>query len=702
MDKPGHDVAVRSARDRLIDLLGIGDAYPLTDLNVVADQLKVPFGGTAKIPIEHAQAGVTYRLCDPKGQALGDQFKAEGDDGTVVIETPSVTEDVTYRIQASKKLLPGSKLPAQPPRFLDEGAPVKVGLDTGLVIEIVQAPLLDPANANPRPSDPRIVPYGASVDVRVNNSQEGVEYSLILDGKDVKDVVRTGNLAAITLPTGPMHEDSVIQVRATKNFLAAENRSSETEPLDAKLFLKVIANPGLAVTVDSAPIIDYGQDVTIKVAGTQRSANYRAHFRTIPDRDFLHGTAPDADMVTVPVAGKPDVQVRKPPRSDVWRDLDGYAVLGEAPVPGSGGDLAFAVKALADDTIVIVQAIKEHQIDAGNPAAGSISSSIRLEQAAVALVRPDPARPLALRVPLRGAQTGDTMQVSNGQPGVFYHFRLSSESAEFPRPAYFHKRDDADATQNKGVGQLGIEIDFALAADPEVPPAGGANRAVVYPRPPLLGITPFAAGSSLSIRAVKAQSGVEARKAQLAPVAAVPAIHPDQAVVDLGAAATIVIPASAPEDQYQLMLDAAPVKPAALGNNADLRVITDPLTADAAFEVVVTRPGDKGVQVERVVEVRVAVRPDTALAVSARQSAVAAGTGTDVLVDSSQPGVVYRLMSGQNPVGDPVAGTGAGIALPTGPIAADTTFSVAASRGDDPQVTVVLKAQATVQVSAGT
>ena len=98
-----HDVPVRSARDRLIDLLGIGDTYPISDLNVVADQLKVPFGGTARIPIEYAQEGVTYELCDPRGQPLGDAFKADGHGGTLAIDTPRVMADVTYRIRATKK-----------------------------------------------------------------------------------------------------------------------------------------------------------------------------------------------------------------------------------------------------------------------------------------------------------------------------------------------------------------------------------------------------------------------------------------------------------------------------------------------------------------------------------------------------------------------------------------------------------------------
>jgi hypothetical protein len=696
MDTP-HDVPVRSARDRIIDLLGVGDSYPLTDLNVIADQLKVAFGGTAKIPIEDAQVNVTYQLCDPKGKPLGDAFKADGQGATLVIETPKVQEDITYRILATKKNPPDSKLAPQSSRFLNEGAPVKVGIDTGLVIELRDVPLLDRMRPTSQPSDPRIVPYGQSVDVWVDQSQEGVLYSLILDGRDLPDALR-GDLHDIALPTGPMREDTVIQVRATKKFLASENRSTETALLDAKLYLKVMADPGLAVSVDPSPIVDYSQDATIKIAKTQPSAKYRAYARTLPDADFVHGDAAGADIVTVAVPDKPAAQVRKPRQSGVWRMPEGYAPQGDAPAPGTGSDLKLTVKSLAEDAIVIVQALKEHRVDADKRDSAIITSAVRLDPVAVVLVRPDPAKALRLRVPVIGAQTGDSMQVSDGQPGVFYYFRRAPSGAEFPLAAYFHKRDQQDAPQNKGVGQLGIEIDFAIATDAEAAPAG-ANLAMVYPRPPLLGIAAFATGGSLSSRAVKAQTAVEVQMAQNAQIAAVPAIRAEPPMIDYGGSAKIVIPASNAADQYQLTLKGAPVKGAAAGTGSDLAVLTDALSADAIFEMVVTRPADKGMPVERVVQVSVLVRPDTALPVSARLDTVVRGTGTDIVVRGSQSGVMYQLMSGPSAIGSPMPGGGAELSLPTGPISADTTFTVAAARTDNAQIAAVLKTPASVKLA---
>jgi hypothetical protein len=700
MDTP-HDVSVRSSRDRIIDLLGIGDTYPLTDLNVVADQLKVAFGGTAKIPIEDAQAGVVYQLCDPKGNSLGDKFKAEGEDATLVIETPVVAEDVTYRILAQKISGPP---PPQAPRYLDESAPVKVGIDTQLVIEILQAPLLDATNANPQPADARIVTYGTSVDVRVNNSQEGVQYSLILNGADAKQSI-TGDLGAVVLSTGPMYEDSVIQVRATKAFLATQNRGTQTTPLDAKLYLKVSANPALAVSAAPVPL-EYRRDATITIAGTQASASYRAYARRIPDADFIHGAPrPGAGILTIPLPGKPDAQVRKPAppsQPEPWRAAEdyaalGYVALGEAPVQGTGGDITIPLAALADDAIVIVAATKRHQADPNGKT--FIDSIVRLDQSAAVLVRPDPARALTLRTPVIGAQTGASLQVSGGQPGVFYFFRLASASADLALPAYFHKLDDADPTQNEGVDQLGVEIDLAIAADSDARPAA-LDRAHTPPRAPVLDIAPVATGSSVSIRAVKAQTLLEASALQSAQIPGVPAIRADQAVIDYGAAAKIVIPASDPKDLYLVTLGGAPVRAEIPGDSTDATVISDPLTADASFEVIVARPADKSPSVERVVSVSVSVRPDAALALSARQDSVMKGTGTDVLVHGCQVRVVYQLQSASNAIGAAVAGTGGDIALPTGPLSADTTFGVAATRADNPSIATVLQAQVAVKVIA--
>jgi hypothetical protein len=697
---PDHAILLRSARDRLIDLLGIGDTYPLTDLHVVTDQLKVTYGYIAKVPIENAQAGVSYQLCDPEGNP-GDPH--QGNDATLEIETPVVEADVTYRIRATKHSLTASDLPAQIPRFLNETAPVKVGIDTSLAIGFLGVQVLDGTLSDPKPSDPRIAPYGSSVEVQVDKTQEGVRYSLVVDGREVPES-KPGNLRSVSLQTSPMTEDAVIRVRATKTFPASANRPDESDLLETSLYLKVIADPGLAVSADPQPILDYRQGAAIKIAASQESVFYRAYLRRIADADFVHDDAGGADIATVP--GWPDVQVQKPlptaPQAwRTWQIPAGYAPLGDGPVPGTGGELRLAIPSLTDDSLVIIQALKQHRVHADHPDSAIITSAVQLNQAAALLVRPDPARVLTLRVPLIDTKTGDSLQVAGGQPGVFYHFRPSPAGDELPLPAYFHQRNEGDGTQNKGVDQLGVEIDLVLAADPEPPLAAGADLARAFPRLPLLDITPLPAGTSLACRAVKAQTKVEVAMAQLAQLAAVPAIRAEQAVIDYGSSAKIVIPDSQPDDQYQVTLAGTAVEPALTGNHGELVISSEPLNADAAFEVVVFSVVEQGIRVERVVAVEVLVRPNTALPVSATADTVALNAGSQIVVEQSQRGVDYQLLSGQAAIGPPLPGNGASIVLPTGPIAVDTTFSVAAARADRPEIAVVLAAQATVTLKSG-
>lgn len=128
---------------------------------------------------------------------------------------------------------------------------------------------------------------------------------------------------------------------------------------------------------------------------------------------------------------------------------------------------------------------------------------------------------------------------------------------------------------------------------------------------------------------------------------------------------------------------------------------SEPLNADAACEVVVSSVVEQGIRVERVVAVQVLVRPNAALPVSATADTVALNAGSQIVVEQSQRGIDYQLLSGQAAIGPPLPGNGASIVLPTGPITADTTFSVTAARADKPEIAVVLAAQATVKLKSG-
>lgn len=702
MDLP-HDIPVRSARNRVIDLLGLGDTYPLTDLAVAAVPPKVTFRGTTQVHIEAAQAGVSYELLDPAGKTLG---RADGSGARLEIKTPPVDENVTFRVRAQKKSNPPNAAP-QAPLLLDATAPVKVGLDSSLVIRFKDSPplpLLDPSRLDPAPAAPRLVPCGSALEVEIEASQEGVSYTLVIDGRELRDPVRIGTRKTISLPTGALGEDAVIQVRASKTLFTDHQPVIETELLQARLFIKVMANPGLAVAAVAPQIVDFGQGAALRIAGSQASVMYRAWAARIKDADFVRGAAARPTDIVVPVPGQDAVGVRPPAPGAGWPLPAAYRPVGDAPLAGTGGELRLPLPALSDDLIVVVQAIKAHRVDADNAASPSIESRLSLNQAAVILVRPDPARALVLRADMvsrpTGGQSVDKLQVSGGAPGVYYRFQPLPAGAALPLPAYFHQTDATDPAQNKGIGQLAIAIDFSIARDaPPLSAQAGEDRARLLPAPPQLDTPPLPADSPLQVVAMKAQTALATPMKLQALIAAVPAIRAAAPVVDRGATATLLVPGSDPKDRYQLSVRGQAGPPGVAGDGSELALTTGPLLADTGFELVVTRAPDTGLRVERVVQVVVLVRPDATLQVLARAASVAQGSGTDIVVQASQRGVNYQLASAAATVGAPVAGTGGDLALPTGPLAAAGRFTVTAQRADQAQVSTVLLAEVAVTVT---
>jgi hypothetical protein len=176
--------------------------------------------------------------------------------------------------------------------------------------------------------------------------------------------------------------------------------------------------------------------------------------------------------------------------------------------------------------------------------------------------------------------------------------------------AYIHQRDDRDESLNKGLGQLALEIDFVVAVDPAgTEYSGSPSRAKDAPEPPLLETGRLDLFRPLFGRAVKAQTKLEAPLVDAAELGPVPEIRPEQATIDSGTTARVRVIASKHDEKYQVLLRGKPVKRALNGNGKDLVFITDTLLEDTTFEVVVTRSADKGIMVERMVQVPVKVKP---------------------------------------------------------------------------------------------
>jgi hypothetical protein len=583
---------VRDARDRLIDLLGLGETYPLRDLPVPDEGLTVPFNQSARVSIEASQRDVVYELRGEGGTPLP---PARGNGGTLYLKTPPMREDTTYNILA-RKIATGPEVREV---YLQQQVTVKVGLDLTLRARVLEAAPLDPRIDPPGDGDARIVAWGTRVRVQVDHSQEGVDYHLVQFAGGEEQTLspdERGNQGDIFLLADAVSEDVDLRICATKVFDPSEKRPQETGLLNAVLPLKVRARRDLTVVVEPSPILDFGENATVRIDNTQASTRYSVYVRAVSDSDFVF-TAGGSELLGVDVEDAPRVNVRRPPELEVWEDLAGFEWVG-TPAPGNGGSLSLPVNGRIRDSVILVRAQKEHQ------ARVNIPSSVQLQQAALLLVRPDPGPPLRLGVELAGARTTGTLEVAGGQLGVFYYVRRETAGAALGLPAYFHKTDERNAALNKGLEQLRIEVDFVLSRG-TVRPATSAELASTPPLTPLLSTGPLDVGTTLYFRAVKAQTRVAKDLTQTARIEPVPEIRTEP--VPKGSPAKIVVLASVVGDRYQLTQAGQPVGQAREGNGADLTFTTGPLHAATEFQVLVTRLRDTGIPVERRVRLSLGV-----------------------------------------------------------------------------------------------
>ncbi len=149
-----------------------------------------------------------------------------------------------------------------------------------------------------------------------------------------------------------------------------------------------------------------------------------------------------------------------------WTTPNGFIPVTEEAAQGTGGllRLNIAPEQLPHDSLLLVQAEKSHQTADGV----IIPSAIALEQAAVVLTEPNPEPELKLSLPITGNRTQGQLKIEAGQPGVFYHFRTKANGGKLKLPAYFHQHD---GRENKGIDQLRIGVDMAVARDHPVEPA---------------------------------------------------------------------------------------------------------------------------------------------------------------------------------------------------------------------------------------
>ncbi len=521
---------VRAARDRVIDLLGLGKTYPLQNVEVQSPQIKVAYNETATIHIEPGQNDVRYELREQNGTALQPPYSVIGADTPATLTTPNITVDTTYLIRAVK-----SEDSAPPELIADlsvdlsQKVTVTVGIhvDRKAWISSSNVERLYPNRTPYENTDPRITAHGNSVEVTIKNAQAGVSYQLeyAIPGRSpITTQWARGRGQNLTLSTGPMTEDTEIQIGASLTSAVgagAEGAVLAEVMLTARLPLAVRANPELTVSVvpsgDGTQLFSSGSSVKLTIAGSQKSVTYSAYARPLRDDDFVGAPASPEDIIVhIPPSlgvARPDVLVRAPHRPGPWTPPDGYQQIG-GPTAGNGGNLTLTLAALHEDSVIVIQAHKLH-VTTGLAATGKekkgASSALQLEQAAVVLLRPKVV-PLKLTLSCKAGAESGTLLVSGGQRGVFYHFHLAPDGEAVCQPAYFHRMDEDDPYTWRGIDHLEIAKDMVVT---RTPPRGAAKPVAAaleepdeprFPPDPLIDVAPLPP-AKVRVMAVQARTG---------------------------------------------------------------------------------------------------------------------------------------------------------------------------------------------------
>jgi hypothetical protein len=290
-----------------------------------------------------------------------------------------------------------------------------------------------------------MVVCGTPAKISIENSQLGVLYQLYKNdteaGINLPPPINEGQGTGETLilETNNIIAETTFKILATKEQSRREAYLNQTVTVHLK--------PDAKVSMDSN-IINYAGAVTIKVTNTQKDSTYKLYTRSIRDDEFIHPApgepidgnemirvqVPDEKLGNEVIEKEHEVWVRKPTDS-----LDRYKYW-QPQECADGENIEFTLNKndnLIDDFIVVVVQTYKN-LDA------------QLEPTVV-LVRPN-LTPQDFQV---SKLNHSQLQISNGQPGVFYYFKLDSEGEDLGLPAYFHK-------QGKGLEQLKIEVDYVI------------------------------------------------------------------------------------------------------------------------------------------------------------------------------------------------------------------------------------------------
>lgn len=421
MNGNASDIVFRDARDRIVNLLGIGLTYPLPDLPVEYPEM-VALDQPVEITIHHAQAGVQYLLCDEDGNPLEGAEWVDGGPDTK-LTTSKINADVAYTILASR---PDDANGRALTTHLDAIVSIKAGLDTTLDAVFVRDGQFVP--------DQITVDFGSKVTVHLPRSQEGISYHLVKDatGSPRLSPTKRGRVGGIALPSSDLEEDGRIRIKAFRTGDRAKHVL-----LDKVLTVVVRPDPRAKVVV-GASVVAHAKSTSLTLSTTQASSEYELYARPLVDADYVTKDVPDRLEIATDDGHK--VYVRSQTPIADWNDEDDVSLIGTF-VP-AGSDLTIETGTITADTMFIVRAKKKESGD-----------DLMLDAPAV-LVRPNPTpRVSVLRAQVESGKQG-TVTVERTQSGVAYQLLSAADETPINPPGYHHA--------DRGLEKVRTEVDFVV------------------------------------------------------------------------------------------------------------------------------------------------------------------------------------------------------------------------------------------------
>ena len=541
-------------------------------------------------------------------------------------------------------------------------------------------------NQNPQVNSPvgvtiNPVCSGGTTDVTLN-SEVGVSYQLRNNTGNVlvgTPVIGTGG--TISLPTGPLVANQTFNVLATATGCASAQLTNL-----ANVAVTGTINAGLSVTALANPICE-GTATIIQVINSENGVLYQ--LRDDSNNSLVGGTVAGTgltiDLPTGNLANTTtfnvlasngscsieltdietvNVNVNPDPALAVAVTLDPICVGGSSAITVALSEIGVNYQLRTEPGDVNVGAVVAGTGGTISLPTGVLNATTTFNVLAVSGVCPAVELTTLATVNVSGVAVDATLAVTSAASPICAGTSTNIQVANSEIGVSYQLRDNADnSTIGAAVAGTGASINL---------PTGNLAVTTTF--------NVLASSGSCSIQLTDTET-VTVDPAPNAGLTVAVTLNP----LCTGGTSAITVALSQTGVSYQLRNDAGDVNIGlpVPGTGGTISLSTGVLNATSTFNVLASSGVCSSTELTQLATVNVTGSLNAALNVTSSASPICAGTSTFIQVGLSEAGVNYQLRNDANDsnIGAAIVGNGATINLPTGNLAASSTFNVVASNG---------------------